>query len=415
MSANVVLESIEFNHDQADKRRSALNIRRNCRTAVRLPEWQRGLSSNPGDSPAAYSIASLGTQPITIRVTLGNSSAEEVSLELKADSGGILGPIAPVPVELPPGIVEKTISLHLTSANITEVGVHDVYWTWWMRPAGSSDSWQTLGRTGHRIYVLLDIPTAPWDSTFNNGSNPWTDLLDHSCAILAGTKRPGTAATIITKAINSEYRLKYNIENGTSAPYYEGFEFELGLWIDRVLNGKRTETQFRPDCPQQRYWRDWITGCDACARAVTLMATVVGARVECLDQQPFGFINVLKPIGRGPCNNPFYACGGNPVVPPGGEREPFDHHSFAGLDGYYYDACLRADLSIFERLGALLVVLLVLVVTLGRTHMGWLYDRAEGWLTDVGGPLYNSIVLSSAPDGSSQLPGPLVPEKVKFK
>jgi hypothetical protein len=59
----VFLEAIKFNHDQSSATGDAFNIRRNDTEQVNVPEWRRGISVKPEDSPAAYAIRETRAPP----------------------------------------------------------------------------------------------------------------------------------------------------------------------------------------------------------------------------------------------------------------------------------------------------------------------------------------------------------------
>src|SRR4051794_21288832 len=81
---SVDLSVILFNHDPGSSIGNALNIRKDFLTAVSLPEWQQGVSRNPSDSPAAYSIAALAQGPITIMAGFTTDDPAIESLEIRA-------------------------------------------------------------------------------------------------------------------------------------------------------------------------------------------------------------------------------------------------------------------------------------------------------------------------------------------
>ncbi len=64
---NILLEAIKFNHDPTAATADGLNLRRNATQWVNVPEWQRGISVNPEDSPAAYAIKETRGHVLTIQ------------------------------------------------------------------------------------------------------------------------------------------------------------------------------------------------------------------------------------------------------------------------------------------------------------------------------------------------------------
>src|SRR5262245_46682698 len=67
---SVRLEAIQFNHDPTSATADGINLRRNATQLVDVPEWRRGVSVNPEDSPAAYALKETQGQTITIKAQL---------------------------------------------------------------------------------------------------------------------------------------------------------------------------------------------------------------------------------------------------------------------------------------------------------------------------------------------------------
>lgn len=58
--------------------------------------------------------------------------------------------------------------------------------------------------TRHRIYTVLDVPTAPWTHTPFNPTNtqlPWAAALDRACDWVRGATAKDQAAKLITESI----------------------------------------------------------------------------------------------------------------------------------------------------------------------------------------------------------------------
>jgi len=400
----IQLETVEFNHDPTDPTRSALNIRRNAKGTIPRPEWKRGKSTSPEDAPAAYSIASTDGQAVTVRATLRNTDAVPASVEIRATGGGPLGALDTVRIDLHGG-AEASVDMPLTHRQFGGIAVQDMTWEWQVRTVGGTGPWNDLATTRHRIYTVLAVPGAPWSPDLNNPANPWTSLLDHACNTCLGVDDAESATRAIVQELYSDYRLKYDIYKGKPR-YWRSPEFLLTAWIERVLDGKRSDDPYAPDCPRERYWDDWIVNCTDCAVAVTLMSGIIGAPTRCVEQNPFGYINLLRLIGRPPANNPFYACGGDPIVGPTQKRTQFDFHTYATMHGAYYDACIRAVPSGLLKLAVWFLWVAAFMVTAGRMRWRWLEDRAEGWLTELPSAFYFPIVLAASPTGSDPQPGP---------
>ena len=81
---SVQLEAIKFNHDSASATHDALNLRRNATEFVIVPEWQRGLSIKPEDSPAAYALAETRGNTITIQAQFRRTDPGLQGVQIRA-------------------------------------------------------------------------------------------------------------------------------------------------------------------------------------------------------------------------------------------------------------------------------------------------------------------------------------------
>ncbi|MBN1348186.1 hypothetical protein JXJ21_02135 [candidate division KSB1 bacterium] len=91
-------------------------------------------------------------------------------------------------------------------------------------------------------------------------------------------------------------------------------------------------------------------------KAVTTFGNAVGCGLVYKYAEPFGYVNCVKPIGRGWSNNPFYAnpsFWNDPVVgedtgynPPSEKRSRFLRHAFGTIGGAVYDACIKVDTDV---------------------------------------------------------------------
>jgi len=89
-----------------------------------------------------------------------------------------------------------------------------------------------------------------------------------------------------------------------------------------------------------------IVNCYDMGKAVVIFANALGCGASYTYVGPFGYLNCIKPIGRGWTNNPFYDAGGwvdpNPIVngdwDSSAGRSLFGNHGFARLGNDIYDA-----------------------------------------------------------------------------
>ena len=178
----IQIVAIQFNHDPNAAASDALNIRRNGTQFVNVPEWQRTLSVNPEDSPAAYSLADTHGNPLTIQAKFRRIGGPLPNAEIRALDAGINPPISIWWLDLilrllsfllwrvfggVLGEVKRhTVSFQANAETGFEtfqlkrvrfrrlgVGVRDIRWRWQCRESAGAP-WKDLGFT---TQVELDI------------------------------------------------------------------------------------------------------------------------------------------------------------------------------------------------------------------------------------------------------------------
>jgi len=179
-----------------------------------------------------------------------------------------------------------------------------------------------MGMTGeHLLYTLVATPVAPQ-------AVPWVDALDVACTAAQGA----TTAAEATRAIWDEF---YNHAGGQydtvgGASQYTGkktTDFNLTLWLAHYAAGSIG-----------------TVNCYDMGKSVVVFANALGAGAEYTYTGPFGYLNLVHPIGRGWTNNPFYdnfMYDSNPVVSGDWDssngRSSFGNHGFTRLAGQIYD------------------------------------------------------------------------------
>jgi hypothetical protein len=349
---SILLEAIKFNHDPGSATGDALNIRRNASTPVTVPEWRRGISVRPEDSPAAYAIAETRGRTLTIhaqfRSTTGRSEQLEVravdptadppgnggcagvirrilSAIVRALTGNVLGNVKARAVTIPASGVSQFFSFQLEGVRLwdTGVGVRTTTWRWQFRP-DSRAAWTDFATTEHRIYSLLAVPTAPWQQapyTSSNRQLPWTQALDYACRWAVLKTGAVEAAGAVTAAIYDlgPSRLEYDCPGGGSTRYAYG-GLDLTALLDRIAGG---------------IGRGRYVNCSDCATFVSTFANLLGCDLtQCRMGYGFGL-------------NPLLAIGSNTWQPACGWTG-FSYHEVAWRGGCdnsarVYDACLMVD------------------------------------------------------------------------
>lgn len=227
------LEAIKFNHDPFSASVDGFNIRKNEKEFIEAPEWRRGISVNPEDSPAAYSLFDTRGNRLTIQASFSCEYRQVESVDIRAVDGHIypsrcnafigstlavdllrpllficetnlLGEVEARNVKLSKGSTGfKTFNLNNVRIWDAGVAVQDIVWRWQVRipPFGF---WTDFATTSHRIYTTLNRPREPWQQNPFKSSNiqlPWTAVLEYACCWAATAQNPTDAATRITRRV----------------------------------------------------------------------------------------------------------------------------------------------------------------------------------------------------------------------
>lgn len=348
----VQLLAIKFNHDSASVTHDALNLRRNASEFIEVPEWRRGVSVNPEDAPAAYAVRQVRGHLITIQARFRWAGPDVAPVEVRAlDAtidppgadgcigfvhralrsafrplfGGVLGEVAPRSVTFGAGNESafESFDLRFTRLDWLPVGVHTVTWRWQYR-SDPSGPWTDFDLTRHRIYVLLDTPTDPWQQTPHTPANtqlPWTEVLDHACTWAGGAGDDEEAACGVTHGVFAlgPVVVSYDCPGGGGTHYALG-GFNCTAFLERLRGG-----------PGNGYW----VNCTDCAAFVSTFANALGCDLW------------QSRMGWGFALNPLLAIGSSTWQPACG-WSGFSYHEVAwmgicGVDDPVYDACLQVD------------------------------------------------------------------------
>lgn len=356
------LQSIAFNHDPASADHDALNLRRNATTWVNVPEWQQGFAINPEDSPAAYSVASVAGHTVTIQAVLSSDDPTVTSAEIRAVDnvvypgivfvqeptgclawivnvllpfiralvGNVLGDVEARWVSFAGGSTGPVVfTLIHTRLDDARVGARTTEWRWQYR-LSSTDPWVDIEVTRHRIYTLLDLPTAPWQQQPYLSSNtqlPWSDVLDYACQWALGAGTAVQAAGGVTRGVNQlgPNVVAYDCPGGGYS-WYSGGGFDCTAFLERLKGG---------------IGLGYYVNCSDCATFVSTFANVLGCDLW-QSRMGSGFFHL----------NPILAIGGSTWEPAchgvDGWSDGFGYHEVAWTGACdsnerIFDACLKVD------------------------------------------------------------------------
>jgi hypothetical protein len=325
----VTLEAIKFNHNPNSATTDAFNIRKNETEPVIIPEWRRGISVNPEDSPAAYARDAI-SGCITIKAKFSCTDPNVSNIKVRAidaqrGNANILGKVQPTRVTLING-ESGFVSLTLPSRRFARarVGVYDIVWHWQF--SYNSSDWICFATTKHRIFMVLALPTLPWqpDSPdISNTQQPWTDVLHFACRWAGSATSTPQAATLITQQVSglgvTEQLVHYdNPQSGAT-----GFTLDDPPTFDC--------TDFLRLIRRQSNQHGSGVNCDDCAAFVATFANILGCSVA-EAQMDHNF-----PL------NPHLRIGAT-----GLETDEFSYHTVAwagacGEDDEVFDACVQLD------------------------------------------------------------------------
>jgi hypothetical protein len=321
--------AIKFNHDPDAATQDALNIRINAGAMVKVPEWAGG-ETMASQSPAAYAINAVGNNVITVQARFKTTEPVEF-MEIRAlfvtfflGSKTPLGDLAPTQVVFNVDGLSGFVSFQCMSGLGTTVRAKNIQWKWQFRtmPGGA---WTDFATTNHRIYVLLDVPAAPWEQTPFDATNlqlPWTDVLDVACIWAVGASTKDAAAGLITDHVYAlgPGTVTYDCPGGGGSHYTLGDQFNCTAFLDRINGG-----------PGNGQW----VNCTDCSIFTSTFANILGCDLW-QSRMEWGFaLNEILAIGSNVWQT---ACGWG----------AFNYHEVAWKNlctenDAVFDACLQVD------------------------------------------------------------------------
>jgi hypothetical protein len=347
----IAVEAIKFNHDPASASHDALNLRKNATQFITVPEWRRFLCVNPEDSRAAYAVAPTHGKTITIQASFSSTDHALGQAEIRAEHR--------VKQQLVPFVNGSSgyVTLELIDPPVHErhVGLYDQTWEWEYRIPPHHE-WKQFAITRHRFYVVLDMPTAPWQQTPYNAANtqlPWSDVLDYACHWAAGATTKDAAAARVTHSVNAlgPAVMTYDCPGGGSSNY-SGGPFECTAFLQLLHGGVGNGI---------------YVNCSDCATITSTFADALGCDLW-QSQMGYGFdLNQMIAIGAATFQ---LACG---------FWTSFSYHEVAWEGACtaaddVFDACLKVNGGP-NPIGAPWVPLLPVDARFGTTGSGEYRDR----------------------------------------
>ncbi|HEY5748826.1 MAG TPA: hypothetical protein VIU12_22305 [Chryseolinea sp.] len=318
------IKAIKFNHLPGSMNTDALEIRKNKLTAISVPEWVDGISTLAQDSLVAYAMRETQGNTITIQARFESTDTSNFSVTIRAIDpvtnppephgciawllwflrkifialfGNVLGEVKARTVNFVNGQsnYETFELLHPRFWN-TGVGVYFTEWQWQhrTRKEHARKKWFNMQRTNHKVYILLEAPTSPWNQVAGSNQLPWTEALEYGCTWAKGAKTRDEAATKITESIYNlgPSRIEYDCPGGGSSHYSAG-SFNCTKFLERLSGG----------LGNGKY-----VNCSDCATIVSSFANLIGCDLWQSRMGGFYFqLNNIRGIGSSvwttACNN----------------------------------------------------------------------------------------------------------------
>lgn len=347
----VFIDAITFNHDSGAATHDALNLRRNASEWVTVPEWRRGFCVTPEDSPAAYALKSVQGHTISIQAALSTTDPTLTTAEIRAVDnvvhrsgssgclwilwfllgwliralfGNVLGEVQKRAVTFTAGQTGfLPYTLIHSRLGTARVGLHTTEWRWQYRRS-PTDQWTDIAVTRHRIYTVLEVPSAPWQQApyaVGNSQLPWTEVLDYACTWASGAGDAVAAAAGVTRGVYDlgPGVITYDCPGGGSSHYSSG-GFDCTAFLERLAGGTGN---------------GYYVNCSDCATFVSSFANILGCD---LWQSQMGWFFAL---------NPLLGIGSNVWQPACGWAS-FSYHEVAwtgacGAGDKVFDSCLQVD------------------------------------------------------------------------
>jgi hypothetical protein len=343
---------VKFNHANAAATHDALNIRKNHATLVNVPEWQHGMSINPEDSPAAYSVKETKGNTLAIQASFALTDPgafQQLQIRAVDPAVSVYWPTwlvflyllllmifgLPIPLNILGRVRERSVGFAPdgTSAFVlfdlqnvliwglkflwftrAFVGRFDVTWRWqWRHGTGP---WDDFEISRHRVYVMLEEPKEPWSQDIVKPHLwPWIDALNYACSWAQGVKSLDEAAEKITHAVN-----RHPLQIYTPATMFGFSNYYLGSYLSALGGGA-----------------PFVMNCTDCANAVTTLSNLLGCN---LWEGRFFNMDTRK----------FLTLGGNPSVQSDWVSWSWNYHEICWLDAIgqderIYDGCLQVDMD----------------------------------------------------------------------
>ncbi len=240
--------------------------------------------------PAAWVQGGTHTVEVSFRAV---SSVNSAQVWAEDGLGGLASGASPVTVSLSGGVGQATFNVNSPPAAVARTAFT---WRWQYKNVnGASTATESMGETGeHLLYTVVAPPKAPQ-------SPPWVGTLEVATTVASGQTTAADATRAIWYDFYHNAGGQYDTHSGASK--YTGSttaNFNLTLWLSEYNSGGIG-----------------TVNCYDMGKAVVVFANALGADAVYTYVGPFGYLNAVRPVGRGWTNNPFYdnpSYDSNPMI-----------------------------------------------------------------------------------------------------
>ena len=156
-------------------------------------------------------------------------------------------------------------TFQLENDRFREMGVTASNQMWKWEFLAEPNTWTSFQTTAHRTYVVLELPSCPWEPRSCDPKNiqaPWTEALEYACHWAAGiTKNLDLAASMVTDRV---FALGKTLVTYASSGTFTDDKFDLTRFI-ALLDGKASKSH--------------TLNCDDCASVVSTFANLLGCNL----------------------------------------------------------------------------------------------------------------------------------------
>jgi hypothetical protein len=312
---------IRFNHGGSN---DALNLKVNSSTYVAVPEYVASPYRNnkfayvKGSTPdvkVKFWGSQVDTPSLTIDVVAATGSSYW-GLQSKAVFFNGSGYSITDPSSNPTNYITFTTASGTSVSSSVQVAA-SITWNWRVVAVGGVPrSPFSLGNTTHAYYTTYSTPVSPMDE-------PWTGVLDYTCAWASGATSESSIATAIVHGIynnlgDQDGDIDYTFGTGNMGDYTSGYN---AFYLTDFLNALSSSNSVYVNCTD-------------CANLFSIFSRALGCDAK------------MKTLSRSQADSLLHTKSIDPIGTPGWNPIPnWKYHQIGWLNNLVDDAAARVNQS----------------------------------------------------------------------